>query len=64
MVNTNLVNYIRTNLAKGFSIYSIKQRLLAQGVSDYEIKEAILALNRPQRLRSPPLPSGVVKPFY
>ena len=59
MVNTNLVNYIRTNLAKGFSIYSIKQRLLAQGVSDYEIKEAILALNRPQRLRSPPLPSGV-----
>jgi len=41
MVDQRLVNYVKLELSKNFSLNQIKQSLLAKGWSDYDVNEAV-----------------------
>lgn len=41
MIEQRLVDYIKTNLSKGFSLEQVKKKLLASGWPEYDVNEAI-----------------------
>lgn len=51
MVNKDIINYLKTNLIRGFSLEEVKQQLLLQNYADYDIDSAINEINSSKLLK-------------